>query len=92
MSAPDELAQLQTSNNQRVAKLAAIGVQLNGIEQHFVIAGLDALLRHLLPPAEFAEFQLAHERWLQPQLDQAEKAAEQWRADQIKNGIAVARR
>ncbi len=84
MSSPDELAQLQASNASRLAAINAAGMRVNGINEHWLYALLEEVVIATAGTERMQELRLAHERWLQPQLDQAEALLAQHRREQLK--------
>lgn len=99
MTPEQELEHLINENGERMAKLMQAGARLGGITEHYIVSLLETLLAAVGPDALVAG-KLMHERWLQPQLDQAEAthkemlaaaATERERRQQAANEEAIKR-
>lgn len=89
MTAPDRLEQLTTSNRQRIANLEARGFRLGGLDERWVATLLNAIGRDVLGDEAFNEQLLAHARWVQVELDQAEATARDMDSQRRKAQLAV---
>lgn len=65
---PVDFETLRDENTRTVERLAAMGVQLGGIDQQYMVM----MLEHLCGQTTLRKVQLAHARWLHEKLAEAE--------------------
>jgi hypothetical protein len=90
-SPEEELAQLAAANTKRMAELMTAGARVAGIGEHYLISLLEMVLSYCGPDA-LVSAKLAHERWLVPQLDQAEATFREMRSKAAQEGLRLGMR
>jgi len=87
-SAEEELALLAATNTKRMAELMKAGARLDGVDVHYMVSLIEMVLSYCGRDALTAA-KLAHERWLVPQLDQAEATYAEMKSKAAREGIRL---
>jgi hypothetical protein len=82
---------LSERNAARMADLMRQGARVNGVAEHYVVSLLEIVVNACGEGALVAA-KLAHERWLSPQLDQAEATYRDMKSKAAQEGIRMGMR
>jgi hypothetical protein len=91
MSKAEELQMLAERNAARMAELMRAGAKVQGVMEHYILTLLEVVVGACGEGALVAA-KLAHERWLSPQLDQAEATYRDMRSKAAQEGIRLGMR
>lgn len=71
----NETERLTAANQERLAALNQLGVNINGVNEALLVR----MMEELLGPVRAQDVKLAHQEWLAEQLSSAEQQMEQFR-------------